>query len=259
MAKFKVGDKVCILDGSKIEDYAGNWIDEMKCFIGMIDTIDSVLIREGKPVYGLKHHLYVWDERVLELVCENKFKVGDIVIGNDKNPYSVTAKGVKCEVVKVCDKHYIRVKVLDHLEDFLVLSVYFDLVQSDEITITRYGNKVVAKYGKKVGIAKCSPEDKFNFETGAKLAFERLFEKPTFTKDDLKTGMFVYQSDGEWGVVINNNIIYEKFGYDIISHLDDNLSYHGYSIDLVVIANSFAEARNAAKHNKNIVWRRSTK
>ena len=259
MAKFKVGAKVCILDGSKIEDYAGNWIDEMKCFIGMIDTIDSVLIREGKPVYGLKHHLYVWDERGLELVRENKFKVGDIVIGNDKNPYSVTAKGVKCEVVKVCDKHYIRVRVLDHLEDFLVLSVYFDFVQSDEITITRYGNKVVAKYGKKVSIAKCSPEDEFNFETGAKLAFERLFEKPTFTKDDLKTGMFVYQSDGEWGVVINDNIIYEKFGYDIISHLDDNLSYHGYSIDVVVIANSFAEARNAVKHNKNIVWRRSTK
>ena len=264
MAKFKVGDKVCILDGSKIEDYAGNWIDEMKCFIGMIDTIDSVLIREGKPVYGLKHHLYVWDERGLELVRENKFKVGDIVIGNDKNPYSVTAKGIKCEVVKVCDKHYIRVRVLDHLEDFLVCSVYFDLMQSDEITITRYGNKVVAKYGKKVSIAKCSPEDEFDFATGARLAFERLMgieEKPTFTKDDLKTGMFVLMSDGDLGVVVNDIIIYEKFGYDVISHLDDNLSYHGYSIDVVVIANSFGDAKFTIEHNNTpkIVWRRSTK
>lgn len=188
-----------------------------------------------------------------------KFKVGDIVVGNEENPYCVTAKGVKCEVVKVYDEHYIRVRVLNDLEDFLVCSVYFDLVQCDEITITRYGNTVIAKYGKKVSIAKCSPEDEFDFETGAKLAFERLFEKPTFTKNDLKTGMFVLMSDGDFGVVANDIIVYEKFGYDIISHLDDNLSYHGYSIDIVVIANSFAEARNAAKHNKNIVWRRSMK
>lgn len=191
-----------------------------------------------------------------------KFKVGDIVIGNDKNPYSVTAKGVKCEVVKVYDEHYIRVRALNDFASFIVCSVYFDLVQSDEITITRYGNKVVAKYGKKVSIAKCSPKDEFNFETGAKLAFERLMgieEKPVFTKNDLKTGIFVLMSDGDFGVVVNDIIVYEKFGYDIISHLDDNLSYHGYSIDVVVIANSFAEARNAAKHNKNIVWRRNTK
>lgn len=45
----------------------------------------------------------------------------------------------------------------------------------ETITINRYGNKVVAKYGNKVGVAKCNPEDEFNFETGAKLAFERLF------------------------------------------------------------------------------------
>lgn len=190
-----------------------------------------------------------------------KFKVGDIVVGNEKNPYGVTAKNVKCEVVKVYDERYIRVRVLNNFESFIVYSKYFDLVQSEEIIIKRYGNKVIAKYGKNVGVAKCSPEDEFDFETGAKLAFERLFKKPMFTKDDLKTGMFVYQSDGEWGVVINDNIIYEKFGYDVISHLDDNLSYHGYSIDVVVIANSFAEARNAIKHNDNskIVWRRNTK
>lgn len=46
---------------------------------------------------------------------------------------------------------------------------------AEQITITRHGDKVVAKYGEKVGVAKCSPEDEFNFEVGAKLALERLF------------------------------------------------------------------------------------
>lgn len=50
---------------------------------------------------------------------------------------------------------------------------------AEQITITRHGDKVVAKYGNKVGVAKCSPEDEFNFEVGAKLALERLFEVPS--------------------------------------------------------------------------------
>ena len=120
MAKFKVGDKVRILDGSKIEKYVGGWIDEMKMYVGDIDIIEYSFDHNGKTVYRLEHHAYSWDERGLDLVCE-------------------------------------------------------------EITITRHGNKVVAKYGKKVGVAKCNPDDEFDFAIGAKLAFDRLmgFVKPT--------------------------------------------------------------------------------
>lgn len=46
--------------------------------------------------------------------------------------------------------------------------------EPEQITITRYGQKVVAKLGQKVGVAKCSPEDEFDFNVGAKLAFARL-------------------------------------------------------------------------------------
>lgn len=53
----------------------------------------------------------------------------------------------------------------------------------EQITITRHGHKVVAKYGEKVGVAKCNPEDEFNFEVGAKLALERLFETPSTVKE----------------------------------------------------------------------------
>ena len=56
----------------------------------------------------------------------------------------------------------------------------------DEIHITRKGNEVIAvhKQGNKVKktVAKCSPEDEFDFMTGAKLALKRLTEadKPKF-------------------------------------------------------------------------------
>ena len=189
-----------------------------------------------------------------------KFKVGDIIVGNDKANmnYGITKKGVKCKVICSCDDDdFIKVEVMCGIfkgREYCVRYECFDLVQCDEITITRYGNKVVAKYGKKVGIAKCSPEDEFNFETGAKLAFERLMgieEKPTFTKDDLKTGMFVLMSDGKLGVIVNDIIVYEKSGYDIVSHLDDNLSYTNYKINAIVSAKSFGDARYAIEHNNN--------
>ncbi len=51
-----------------------------------------------------------------------------------------------------------------------------------EITVNRYGNKVVAKWGKRVGVAKCNPEDNFDFATGALLAVERLFKREGATQ-----------------------------------------------------------------------------
>ena len=51
------------------------------------------------------------------------------------------------------------------------------LEDAEDITILVKGNKVIAKRGNKVGIAKCSPEDEFDIFVGAKLALERLEEK----------------------------------------------------------------------------------
>lgn len=47
----------------------------------------------------------------------------------------------------------------------------------EDISILVEGNKVIAKKGNKVGIAKCSPEDEFDIFTGARLAIDRLEEK----------------------------------------------------------------------------------
>lgn len=75
-AKFKVGDKVIILDGSKIEDYTGKWIGLMSRLVGEIATIKTVTVDSvtGKPCYFLEEFPARWDERGLELAPE-KFYV----------------------------------------------------------------------------------------------------------------------------------------------------------------------------------------
>ncbi|MGN1341181.1 MAG: hypothetical protein ACI4WS_12885 [Oscillospiraceae bacterium] len=150
-----------------------------------------------------------------------KFKVGDIVVGNGNNWYGITAKGIRCKVVEVCDPYHIRVEF--HGSRFTVDPHCFDLVHSnlddEEITITRHGNKVVAKRGKKVGVAKCSPEDTFDFVTGAKLAFERLIgvtDNTSKPKQKFKTGEFVRvtTNDGTHHFDIGSIVQIVSSGYD---------------------------------------------
>lgn len=67
-----------------------------------------------------------------------------------------------------------------------------ELVPVNEcIVVYRKDSKVIAldKTTGKTGIAKCSPDDEFNFETGAKLAFERL------------TGKNISEPDNEFGAM----------------------------------------------------------
>ena len=59
----------------------------------------------------------------------------------------------------------------------------------ENITILVEGNKVIAKRGNAVGIAKCSPEDEFDIFTGARLAIDRLEEECNpycWLKDDVR-------------------------------------------------------------------------
>ena len=116
MSKFKVGDKVRILDGSKIENYAGGWTTKMGRYVGDVYKVANVVHDSSGSSYILEGVSYVWDERGLER-CGN-----------------------------------------------------------ETIVIYRKDNEVIAldkETGKKA-IAKCSPEDTFDFNVGAKLAFERL-------------------------------------------------------------------------------------
>ena len=71
--KFKVGDKVRIMDGSKIENYTGNWsvgIAGMNEHIGEEHTIESVSSNKDGMIYYILSDIppFIWDERGLEKV-----------------------------------------------------------------------------------------------------------------------------------------------------------------------------------------------
>lgn len=119
--KFKVGDRVRVLDGSKIRNYIGGWVYGMDDHIGKVHTICKVGRKTSAANgYYLKDGGgYVYDERGLKLDINNK-----IVITTD------------------------GITTLARLYD---------------------GNNVI-----KSAEAKCSPDDEFDFSTGAKIAFERL-------------------------------------------------------------------------------------
>lgn len=148
--------------------------------------------------------------------------------------------------------------------------------KDSKIVITTDGKTTTAKLydGKKFvksAEAKCSPDDKFDFERGAIIAFSRLtdcdykladeaeVEKPKFTKDDLKTGMFVLTNTAGWAVVADDKLIYEHGAYDFVSSLNDDLCFYFNKIEAVVEASSFNLAKKYLKDNEHILYRRSDK
>lgn len=69
--KFKIGDKVRVLDGSNIPDYAFGWY--MQQYVGKVgDITDVYSLPDGINAYQLEFHdqkvKYNFDERGLELV-----------------------------------------------------------------------------------------------------------------------------------------------------------------------------------------------
>lgn len=198
MSKFKVGDKVRVLDGSKIKNYTGTWCaPAMEKYVGQVCEISDVFEHYiGKTAYNLKGISYAWDERGLEPAY--KFKVGDKVIGNEHadDIYFKTVKGwvgiVTENDPKKCDYgDDIRVRAIDEPDgaNFSVKSVYFDLYEepkTQKIVITTDGKTTMAvlydgKKRIKEAKATCAPTDTFDFGIGSALAIERLMGNPKAT------------------------------------------------------------------------------
>lgn len=199
-----------------------------------------------------------------------KFKVGDMVIGNDKadRSYSVTTKGWVGKVIFVSkDGSGIRVTGVG-VTDCPVDVSCFDLYKpasNNKIVITTDGKVTTASLynGKeKIKTAKssCHPEDTFDFNTGAKIAFDNLIkEEPKVKpKELLKNGMFGKHEDDEWYVVVDDRFVGENGGFNIIKHYDDDLYWRSikkFHIDTIVKAKSFDEAKHKYK-NGDVVWKR---
>lgn len=100
----------------------------------------------------------------------------------------------------------------------------------EEVVILRNGTTVTATHyvdGEKcgTGIAKCSPEDEFDFAFGAKLALERLFGEVESTFD------WIRFTNGEVSVQVNRENIYDFL---------ENCEKHGFE---------WESGKRATKHN----------
>lgn len=129
----------------------------------------------------------------------NKFKIGDRVIAKKITPYSVTTNGWVGKVTEIQRSGLIRVS--DGSCGYVVNPKYFDPLHEEKIVVMTDGKTTTAKLynGKtvtKTAKAKCSPDDEFNFLTGAHLAVSRLCGVESITQNDepeekIKPGDFV--------------------------------------------------------------------
>ena len=88
--KFKVGDRVRVLDGSKINGYAGGWATGMERYVGKVGTVTSVYDSSDKEGYYLRDcGGFLYDVRGLKLVqrriiIEEKHGKVTARLGSDK-------------------------------------------------------------------------------------------------------------------------------------------------------------------------------
>lgn len=102
--KFKVGDKVYLLDGSKIQNFAGGWIpqSEMKECVGEIAEITGIdRISNGYYIEILKNgYSWTWDERAMS---KEPSKKESIVIYNNGRVVTAINKNTKEKGIAKCN------------------------------------------------------------------------------------------------------------------------------------------------------------
>ena len=140
------------------------------------------------------------EKKGTEKMKESKFKVGDKVIIKDgskiKNYQGGWIRDMAEYVGRICTISFVahrsdnsyayRMKEIDYTWDER------GLAPADEtIIISKEGNKVTAKCNGLTGIARCNPEDVFEYKTGVMLAIERLFAD----MDSIKEGDSVVVTD----------------------------------------------------------------
>lgn len=146
--KYKVGEKVRVLDGSKAQHYAAGWINPMNSYVGKTLVVMMQESIYESPTYKLMDGGgWSYDEKYLAPTTSDRI----VIYIDKKDPSKVIAKDISTG---------------------------------------------------KTGVAKCSPEDTFEFYTGAKLAMERLLgvemgaDKPSTPKSKFSVGQLVIGNEG---------------------------------------------------------------
>lgn len=127
-----------------------------------------------------------------------KFKVGDRV-KLDGVEYCLAHYGIPESYAKkigTVSRQYQSGSILVEFDDGRRFSApdYLGIAINEKIIIYRNGLEVIAKNAAtgKTGVAKCNPADEFDFEIGAKLAFDRLVEpEPEPEKPKYYTGKVI--------------------------------------------------------------------
>ena len=97
-------------------------------------------------------------------------------------------------------------------------------IEDGKIIISQYGNKVVAKLDRKVGVARCNPDDEFDFYIGSKLALDRLFGKEEKEVKEVHRRAKV----GEWIQIIDSAYSYDNYKNGdvlLVEKVDDGDGY----------------------------------
>ena len=131
-------------------------------------------------------------------MSKRKFKVGETYLVNGG-----CNKGNIIEITKINGEccWYNIIKGIDNgVHVFCCYSPYTEYlepIKNESIVIYRKGKEVIAldKVTGKKAVAKCGPDDEFDFNTGAKLAFDRLLdvEQPKYkeVKRNAKKGEYI--------------------------------------------------------------------
>lgn len=138
------------------------------------------------------------------------------------------------------------------------VSIKMGIKKGQKIIITTDGKTTKARLfdGKeliKSAEAKCHPDDEFDFETGAKVAFDRLVEREEKVKPKelLKNGVFGKAADNDWFVVVGDSVIYKGGMFDRVEEFSEDLD----DIVALIAAKSFNEAQDTLKNNpQQVIW-----
>lgn len=205
---------------------------------------------------GDRVRIRAWDDMVAEygLDCDGDINIRPSFVRGMRSLCGKTA--TITEKPMYCDGQSIRFKLaFDDTSKDVNWNYSADMLElvkkSDEtIVIRRDGAEVIAmdKRDGHTAKAKCSPDDEFDFSVGAKLALERLFEKPkqylncravcAETKSyslwtvgkiyDVKNGIFrndngfAYPQDGESPYEDANDIKHAGWSFDDARHNPEN-------------------------------------
>ena len=202
---YKVGDKVKIRQWDDMENEFGTdavgdiatkvyFVRDMKKYCGMEATIEG---RKGERyTLDFGEGSTIWDFSDDMFEKKATYKVGDKVRVkkfderprywnfNGKMDY-LMGKVVTVEGIGLSERLIVEGGWSIKPEDVETVEPVKNEQQNKFIFINREGNEVIAfDNTNKKAVAKCHPDDEFNFETGARIAFDRLIGNEPDQKEE---------------------------------------------------------------------------